>query len=67
MKHRATTGFGREYRALTPDIRTRVDKQFSLLKANPQYPSLQFKKIGERQGRELWSAPGAGVSPPRPC
>jgi hypothetical protein len=27
-----------------------------LLKANPQHPSLQFKKIGERQGQELWSA-----------
>jgi hypothetical protein len=42
MEHRATTGFWREYRALAPDIRARADKQFSLLKAKPQYPSLQF-------------------------
>ena len=56
MEHRATTGFWGEYRALPPDIRVRADRQFSLLKANPQYPSLQFKKIGERQGQELWSA-----------
>jgi hypothetical protein len=23
---------------------------------NPRHPSLQFKKIGERMGREVWSA-----------
>ncbi len=33
----------------------RADKQFALLKANPQHPSLQFKKIGERGGGEIWS------------
>jgi len=27
-----------------------------LLKANPLHPSLQFKKVGERRGLELWSA-----------
>jgi len=26
-----------------------------MLKANPRHPSLQFKKIGERQGQEIWS------------
>jgi hypothetical protein len=34
----------------------RADKQFSLLKANPQHPSVQFKKIGERHGNEIRSA-----------
>jgi hypothetical protein len=48
--------FWREYRALAPDIQRRADRQFLLLKANAQHPSLQFKKIGERQGQELWSA-----------
>lgn len=52
MEHRATSGFWREYRALAPDIRARADKQFSLLKANPQYPSLQFKKIDDRRGQK---------------
>ncbi len=56
MEHRATTAFWREYRSLPPDIRHRADKQFLLLKVDPQYPSVQFKKIGERQGQELWSA-----------
>ena len=56
MENRATSAFWREYRALAPDIQRRADRQFSLLKANPQHPSLQFKKIGERQGQELWSA-----------
>jgi hypothetical protein len=42
--------------ALTEEIRRRADKQFALLKANPRHPSLQFKKIGERQGQEVLSA-----------
>jgi hypothetical protein len=41
---------------LPQDIRRRADKQFSLLKLNPQHPSLQFKKIGQRRGQEIWSA-----------
>jgi len=56
MQHRATTNFWREYHALPPDIRNRADKQYSLLKANQQHPSLQFKKLGERHGQEIWSA-----------
>lgn len=56
MEHRASTGFWESYLDLPPEIRARADKQFSLLKANPQHPSLQFKKIGERQGNEIWSA-----------
>ena len=55
MQHRATSGFWRNYQALPQDLRSRADKQFSLLKANPQYPSLQFKKVGESGGQEVWS------------
>ena len=54
MQHDASTEFWQEYRALPQDIRSRADKQFSLLKANPQHPSLQFKKLGERHGLEIW-------------
>jgi hypothetical protein len=36
--------------------RDRADERFSLLKANQQHPSLQFKKPGERHGQEVWSA-----------
>jgi hypothetical protein len=50
MVHHATSEFWQEHRNLPADIRNRADKQFSLLKANPQHPSLQFKKLGERHG-----------------
>jgi hypothetical protein len=56
MKHLATSGFWTEYHALPQQIRTRAEKQFLLLKENPQHPSLQFKKVGESHGEEVWSA-----------
>ena len=52
----APTEFSQEYQALPPEIRHRADKQFSLLKASQQHPSLQCKKLGERHGQEIWSA-----------
>jgi len=56
MQHHASTGFWTQYRALPRDIRECADKQFTLIKENSQHPSLQFKKIGERRGKEIWSA-----------
>ena len=56
MEHRATSGFWQHYNELPPHIRSSADKQFSLLKGNPQHGSLQFKKIGGRHGEELHSA-----------
>jgi hypothetical protein len=56
MDHRATEGFWRAYQALPLAIRNRADKQFALLKSNPQHPSLQFKKVGESRSQEVWSA-----------
>ncbi len=56
MEHRAATDFWQAYQALPQDVRSRADKQFSLLQDNPQHPSVQFKKIGERRGQEIWSA-----------
>ena len=56
MEHRAASGFWQEYLALPQEVRGRADKQFLLLKQNPQHPSLQFKKVGERHGQEIWSA-----------
>jgi hypothetical protein len=56
MTHSASADFWHDYRSLSPDIRVRADKQFALLKDNPQHPSLQFKKIGDRGGQEIWSA-----------
>jgi hypothetical protein len=56
MLHRASADFWKNYDTLPAEIRGRADKQFALLKADPQYPSLRFKKIGDRDGREVWSA-----------
>jgi hypothetical protein len=56
MQHFASTPFWTQYHDLPRDVRLRADKQFALIKESPQHPSLQFKKIGERRGREIWSA-----------
>jgi hypothetical protein len=56
MQHRTSADFWRRYQALPPDIRSRADKQFALLKSNSLHPSLQFKKLGDRRGQEIWSA-----------
>ena len=56
MQNRATSAFWQKYQALPAAVRGRADKQFALLKGNPRHPSLQFKKIGDRLGQELWSA-----------
>jgi hypothetical protein len=56
MRHHATAEFWRAYRALPQEICNRANEKFLLLKANQQHPSLQFKKLGERQGQEIWSA-----------
>ncbi len=55
MAHRASPDFWADYDALPPAVRVRADKQFELLKSNPQHPSLHFKKVGDRNGREVWS------------
>ena len=56
MIHRANPDFWKDYHALSADIRASANKQFGLLKENPHHPSLQFKLIGDRNGREIWSA-----------
>lgn len=56
MEHRAATDFWKAYQELPATIRVRAVKQFTLLKANPQHPSLQFKKVGDRLGHDIWSA-----------
>jgi hypothetical protein len=56
MIHRASADFWSDYHALPNDIRVRADKQFALLKNDPAHGSLQFKKIGVREGKEIWSA-----------
>ena len=46
MKHLATPDFWYYYRKLPKDIQKLADRCYELLKENPQYPSLHFKKVG---------------------
>jgi len=44
MRHFASPSFWEAY--LPENVRAVADKNFQLLKANPQHPSLQFKRVG---------------------
>ncbi|MFG0332229.1 MAG: hypothetical protein ACF8TS_02610 [Maioricimonas sp. JB049] len=46
MNHFASTGFWECYKALPADIRALADRNFQLLRDNPDHPSLHFKKVG---------------------
>jgi hypothetical protein len=47
MIHHASADFWQDYRALPQDIRARADKQFALLKGDPNHGSVQFKSPPE--------------------
>jgi hypothetical protein len=46
MKHLASRAFWDAYGKLPEQVRALADKNYVLLKQNPQHPSLQFKKVG---------------------
>ena len=48
--HRTTLTFWGKYNSLPEEIRKLADKNFQILKNNPEHPSLQLKQIDE-----LWS------------
>jgi hypothetical protein len=50
LKHFTASSFWKHYHHLPDEIRDLADKNFKLLKADPQHPSLHFKKIDR-----LWS------------
>ena len=45
MTHHASSAFWACYDALPAAVRALADKQFALLKENPQHPSLHFKRV----------------------
>ncbi len=51
MNHFTAPSFWACYAELTPEQRELADKSYELLKADPLYPSLHFKKVGR-----FWSA-----------
>ena len=47
IDHYASRGFWTAYNALPETQRKIADKNFDLLKENPQHPSLHFKQAGQ--------------------
>lgn len=47
MRHLASPKFWAAYRALPQPVRALADKNFALLKADPDHPSLHFKRVGQ--------------------
>ena len=50
LNHHTTSDFWAMYYQLPQKIQDLADKNYALLKENPRYPSLHFKKIDD-----LWS------------
>ena len=48
MKSRATPRFWAAYREVPPDIREAARRAYRLFVENPRHPSLQFKKVHDR-------------------
>jgi hypothetical protein len=46
MRHVASPAFWEAYARLPDSVRALADKNYALLKENPQHPSLHFKKTG---------------------
>jgi hypothetical protein len=46
MRHVANPAFWQAYSKLPENVRALADKNYALLKDNPQHPSLHFKKVG---------------------
>jgi len=51
MRHFASGSFWEAYRRLPENMRLLADKNYDLLKQNPQHSSLHLKKVGR-----FWSA-----------
>jgi hypothetical protein len=46
MRHFASPAFWEAYRRLPENVRALADKNYTMLKQNPQHPSLHLKKVG---------------------
>jgi hypothetical protein len=51
MRHFASPAFWKAYETLPAAVRDLADKNFALLKRDPDHPSLRLKKVGR-----YWSA-----------
>jgi hypothetical protein len=65
LRHFTVPEFWELYEALPQSVQDLADKSFALLKANPQHPSLHFKRIGDyRSARVGLSYRALGVDVP---
>lgn len=46
MIHKTTSGFWKRYHSLPGKTRDLADKNFAILKENPNHPSIHFKSVG---------------------
>lgn len=46
VKQLASPSYWKHYKSLPESLRDLADKNFTLLKENPEHPSLHYKKIG---------------------
>jgi hypothetical protein len=46
MRHFASPDFWEHYGQLPADVQELADKNYALLKDNPQHPSLRFRRVG---------------------
>lgn len=53
MKHFTLPRFWQHYQKLPREIQELADKNYELLKSDPNHPSLHFKKLGGN--KQLWS------------
>ena len=53
MNHFASPNFWKCYHALPAQIRELADKNFALLQAEPNHPSLHFKKVGKYRSARI--------------
>jgi hypothetical protein len=51
MKHFASRAFWEAYAKLPAQVRELADKNYALLKRDPQHPSLRSKKVGRLHDR----------------
>jgi hypothetical protein len=49
VKSRATPRFWAAYRELPAEVRDAAQKAYRLFRENPKHPSLQFKKVHDRE------------------
>ena len=54
MRHVASPAFWQAYAKLPDNVRALADKNYALLKENPQHPSLHFKKVGRKPEGLIW-------------